>query len=106
MSSDGSTLIAAVPLYISTSTQQIGPGTVSMTLSQGSVTSNSVSINIQDLPSVSSYGVQPGQITHAFLVMEATLVSRRLNEFQAFQVANGNTVNTASAQADLSSLLN
>jgi hypothetical protein len=105
IASDGSTVIVAVPLYISIATQQIGPGTVSLTLSQGNMTTNAVMVNIQDLPPVSSYGVQPGQITHAFLQMEATLVGRRLNEFQAFQVANGNTVDTSSAQSDLSSVL-
>jgi hypothetical protein len=63
-------------------------------------------IDIGDLPPVIGYGVQPGQITHAFLVMEATLIGHRLNEFQAFQVANGNMVNTISSQSDLSNLLN
>jgi hypothetical protein len=106
IASDGSTVIAAVPLYVSVSTQQIGPGTVSVVLTQGDTTTSSVTVAIQDLPSVSSYGVQPGQITHAFLVMEAMLIGRRLNLFQAFQVASGNTVDTTSAQSHLSALLN
>jgi len=105
VASDG-TVTAAVPLYVAKGTQAIGPGTVSVVLQQGSNTSNAMSLNIQDLPPVSAYNVQPGQISHAMFQLQATLIGRRLNEFQSFQAATGNTVDTTQGQAHLSALLN
>lgn len=101
----GSTIVIAVPLYVSPASRQIGPGSVSLVLIQGNQSSNAVNINIQDLPSLSTYGVQPGQISHAMLVFQAMLVARRLNEFQAVQAATGSQVDTTQAQGNLSTLL-
>jgi len=102
--SDG-TVIAGVPLYVDPSTGQIGPGTVSLTLTQGTQSSAPISIAIQDLPPLSAYGTQPGQISHAFLIFEALLHARRLNEFQAAQQLVGASVNTLSAQTTMQDLL-
>ena len=102
--SDG-TVIAGVPLFIDSATGEIGSGTVSMVLSQGTLSSAPTSIAILDLPPVSAYGAQPGQISHAFLLFEAMLHSRRLNEFQAAQQILGAKVDTTGAQSTMSNLI-
>ena len=103
--SDG-TVIAGVPLYVNPSTGQIGQGTVSLVLTQGTQSSASTSLTIQDLPPLSTYGTQLGQISHAFLIFEAMLHARRLNEFQAAQQLVGTSVNTSSAQTVMQDLIN
>ena len=103
--SDG-TIVASTPLFADPATGQIGPGVVSLTLVQGSRSSQQVSISIQDLPPVSTYGTSLGEITHAVLVLDAMLIGRRLGQFQAFQVLPGNTVDTTQAQATMGILLN
>jgi len=93
----------AVPLYADPNSGQITPGTVSMILIQGSRSSSPVALAIQDLPSLSTFGTQPGQITHAFLIYEAMLQARRINELQAIQPLV-NDVNTSNAQDTLINL--
>ncbi|MDE3137524.1 MAG: hypothetical protein KGL59_13185 [Acidobacteriota bacterium] len=104
VASDG-TVVVAVPLYVDPSSGQIGSGAVSLVLTQGSQTSAPVTITIQDLPAVSSYGTQLGQISHVFLNYEAMRIARRIGELQAFQELPGNTVDTTQAQASLQTLL-
>jgi hypothetical protein len=93
----------AVPLYADPKSGQITQGMVSVTLTQGSRSSSPVALTIQDLPSLSTFGTQPGQITHAFLVYEAMLHARRINELQAIQPLVGG-VDTSDAQSTLISL--
>ncbi|CEF49260.1 unnamed protein product [uncultured bacterium] len=102
--SDG-TVVVAVPLYVDPSTNNVTSGTVSMILTQGSNSSPPISLDIQNLPTLDAYGTQLGEISHAVLVYEATLLGRRLNELQAFQILPGNTVDTSQAQATLKSRL-
>ncbi len=104
VSSNGS-IVVAVPLYVDPATHQIGPGTVSVTVNQGTYTTPPLTVGIQDLPSVSSYGLQPGDATHAMLVFDALLLARRINQLQAFQNLPGNTVDTTAAQTTLQTLL-
>jgi len=99
------TVVAATPLYLDPSSGQIGPGSVSLVLSQGNTSSAPVTLNIQDLPSVSSYGTQLGQISHAFLTYSQMRTARRLGEFQAFQELPGNTIATSQPQASLQAFL-
>ncbi len=105
--SDG-TVIAGVPLYVIPSTGQIGQGTVSLVLTQSSVPSPppSTPLTIQNLPALSTYGTELGQISHSFLIFEAMLHARRLNEFQAAQQLVGTSVHTASAQTVMQDLVN
>jgi hypothetical protein len=105
VASDG-TVIAAVPLYVDAGTGQIGPGTVSVVLTQGNQSTAPMPLNIQDLPPVNAYGTQLGEISRAVLNVEAMLISQELNQLQAFQLAPGNTVDTTKAQATLNKLLN
>jgi hypothetical protein len=101
----GGTVIAGVPLYVDPTTGQFGQGTVSVVLTQGAVSSASSSLTIQTLPTVSSYGVQPGQISHAFLVFSALVHARRLNEFQAAQQLVGTSVNTSTGQSAMQDMI-
>jgi uncharacterized protein (TIGR03437 family) len=105
VSANGSIMVAA-PVYVSSATNQIGPGTLSVTISQGSQVSSAASINVQDVPALSTYGTTPGQISHAMLVFDAVLLGQRLNQLQAFQSLPRNTIDTTSAQNTLSTLLN
>jgi hypothetical protein len=105
VASDG-TVVVAVPLYVDPSSGQIGPGTVSVTLAQRSQSTAPMMLNIQDLPTVSSYGTPLGQISHTFLNYQGMRIARLLGELQAFQVAPNNTVSTSQAQASLQTFLN
>jgi hypothetical protein len=104
IASDG-TVVVAVPLYIDPVSHATASGSVSVSLTQGNQSTAPVGITIQDIPTVSSYGTKLGEISHAFLVYEAMLIARRINELQAYQVLPGNTVDTSQAQASLRSLL-
>lgn len=104
IASDG-TVTVAVPLYIDPVTKVTASGSVSVVLKQGNQSTAPLNITIQDLPSVISYGTKLGEISHAFFVYEAMLISRRINEFQAYQSAPGNKVATAQTQESLKSLL-
>jgi uncharacterized protein (TIGR03437 family) len=104
VAADGS-VTAGVPLYISPATGQIGPGATSLVLTQGSQSTEPITLNIRDLPPLSAYGTQPGQISHAFLVFEALLHSWRLNDLQSAQLVLGSAIDTSDAQKTVTSLL-
>jgi hypothetical protein len=99
------TVVAAVPLYIDRSNGEIGPGAVSVVLRQGNHSSAPVTLDIQDLPHLSAYGTQLGQISHAVLVFDALLIAQRLNKAQTYQALPGHTVDTRPAQKTLKKLL-
>jgi len=99
-------VIVATPLYVNTSSGQIGPGVLFVTVSQGSATSSPVSINILDVPPLSTYGTTLGTISHAVLVFDAMLIGQRINQLQAFQSLPANTIDTSDAQTSLKTLLN
>ena len=97
------TVAVAVPMYIDPVSNTIGAGQVSLELSQKNSACVPISLNIQNLPPLSAYGTQLGQISHAFLVFQATLLGKRLGQLQAAQALLG--VDTSAAQATVSSLL-
>jgi hypothetical protein len=99
IASDG-TIFAAVPLYVN-SGGTMASGSLSMTLIQGSVTTPAVKLNVQELPTVASYGAQPGEISQALFVYQALIASQSLN---ALQAVTGNSHNTVSTSAAISSL--
>jgi len=99
------TVVVAVPLYVDPGTNGITSGTVSMVVTQGSNSSPPVSLDIQNLPTLATYGTQLGQISHALLIMDATLLGRQLNQLQAAQLLF-NDVDTSAAQATTNTLLN
>ena len=104
VAADG-TVVLGVPLYINPATGQTGTAPVTMTISQNGKNAPPQTITIQDLPSVASYGVNPGDISRAYINYASMVTARRINEFQAVQSAPGNTVDTSLARSTLHSLL-
>ncbi|GEM_PF-7004718 len=104
VASDG-TVAVAVPIYANTSAQT-SAASLSVVIKQGSQTSAPVTINVQDLPSVASYGVKPGDITRAFLNYHQQQYSRLLNQMQAYSGLPNNKVNSSNTQKNLISLRN
>lgn len=102
IAADG-TVVVAVPLYAEPGTGTVTNGTVALVLTHGNQVSAPVTLDIQNLPTVASYGVQLGEVSHAFLVYRALLLGSRLGQFQAATVLFG--TDTSGAQSTLSSNL-
>lgn len=102
--SDG-TVVAAVPLYADPTSGQIGPGTLSLVLTQSSQSTQPTTLSVQDLRPLSTYGTQLGDISRAVLNLDTLLIGRLINQLQAFQSVPGNSVDTSQAQATLNTLL-
>src|SRR5207249_3424326 len=60
-----------------------------------------VSFTIQELPPLSDYGTQLGQISHAFLIYEQLLLARRLDELQVAQLGLNGSVDLGAAVSTL-----
>lgn len=101
----GGTMIVGTPLYVDPASGAIGPGAASLVVNQGRRTSNALALNIQDMPPLSTYGLQLGQISHSFLVFEATLIANRLGELQAVEPLLNGTPDTILAQFTLTNLM-
>ncbi len=97
-------VVVAVPLYVDPASSQITSGTVSMVLTQGAVTSSPVSIDIQNLPTLDTYGTQLGGISHAMLIMDTTLLGQRLGQLQAASLVFP-SIDTTAAQSTTNTLL-
>jgi hypothetical protein len=103
VASDG-TVVAAVPVYANAD-GTTSSGAVSVVVTQGTQSTAPVSLSIQDLPPVSSYGTQPGQISVAFLDFLTLSLSQRINELQAFKALPGDQVDTSQEQSNLNQIL-
>lgn len=99
------TVVVGVPVYADPNSGQTMQGTLSIVLTQGSQATVPTTVDIQDLPPLSSYGTQLGQISHAFLNFDAMMLAHQINELQAFQGLPGNSVDTSASQATLQKLL-
>jgi len=104
VAADG-TVAVGTPFYLNGTSGAIGPGTVTVTVSQGANRSKPMTISIQDLPALSTYGTSPGVITKSFLAFEANLHAARLNELQAVQPLLGGSTDTSAAQTTLATML-
>jgi hypothetical protein len=98
------TVVIGVPLYMDSASKSIASGTVSMVLRQGNNSSPPASINIQNLPTLETYGTQLGEISHDFLILEAALLGHKLNLLQSAQLLQS-SVDTSAAQANTKALL-
>jgi hypothetical protein len=85
----------AVPLYVDSATGRSGAGVVSLSLIQGADTASGGTLQISDLPPVTSYGLALGDISHAYLNYLALRIARLINEVQAINLATGNTVDVS-----------
>ena len=104
LGSDG-TLTAAVPLYVDPTTGKTAAHAVSLMLMQGTDSSKVVPLTIGDLPSVPSYGLPAGQITHMFLQYSAIRLARVIGDLQAFSALPGNNVDVSGEVANLQAML-
>ena len=97
----GGTLTVPVPLYVAPATHNVASGQVSIVLTQDGQSSAPVSFTIQELPPLSDYGTQLGQISHAFLIYEQLLLARRLDELQVAQLGLNGSVDLGAAVSTL-----
>jgi len=104
VAADG-TVVVGTPFYLNGTTGAIGPGTVTAAVRQGANISQPVTLSIQDLPALSTYGTPVGAITKSFLSFEANLHAIRMNEFQAVQPLLGGSTDTSQAQTALGTML-
>jgi Putative Ig domain len=98
---DGSQIVIAAPMYIDPNTGLTSNLTGSVSVTQGSQTSNAVTLNISDIPSVSSYGVQPGEISRAFLNQLALGLAMNANALEAVQSLPSVTTDTTTVRGNL-----
>jgi sugar lactone lactonase YvrE len=95
-----SSIIAATPLYFTTS-GTTSSGMLKVSISESGTTTPAVVIAVQDLPSVASYGVQPGEMTSALLTYQSLGTASAINALEAVGGAKGNTVNVAASTTAL-----
>lgn len=102
LSQSASSVTAAVPIYMDSSTHAPGAGQVSVTLTQDGITTSAATLHITALPTAVDYGMSRGQITHAFLIYQQMLLAHQLNDMQSVQQAMPiGTVNPARAISTL-----
>ena len=101
--SDG-TVVAAVPIYADAK-GTTSAASLSLTISQGAYSSPPVTVNVQDLPSVASYGTNPGDISRAFMNYQAMALAQRINELQALAALPGNTVDVSQQVSNFQTML-
>ena len=99
------TVVAAVPIYFDPAAARTMAAPVSLVLVQNGVSTPPVTINILDLPRLTDYGVQLGNISHSFLNYAAVSLAHRINELQACVGLPGNTVDASQSLTNLSSLM-
>jgi hypothetical protein len=92
-------IVLATPLYIDPATGQTANASVQVAIAQGTQASPPVAIAIQDIPSVLSYGVAPGDISRAFLNYLTISLSRSVNYLKALQAFPANKVDSSGARA-------
>lgn len=99
VAADG-TVIAAVPVYL-TGPGVMGSGSVTLTLTDAGMTTAPIQLNVQELPSVASYGVSPGDLSHALFVHQSIITAQSLNTLQAVSGSVHNTVDASTAIASI-----
>lgn len=92
-------VVVAAPLYFDPSTGKTAPLTASIQISQNSLTSNAISWSIADIPSVASYGVNPGEISHAFFNALAIGFGMNANALQAMRALPTSKTDTTGVQS-------
>jgi hypothetical protein len=74
-------------LYIDPNSKTTATGSVSIVLTQDGKSTAPTNFTIQDLPPLSTYGTQVGQITHAVVIFEQILLGENLDEMQTLNIA-------------------
>ncbi|HKF46774.1 MAG TPA: Ig domain-containing protein [Terracidiphilus sp.] len=102
--STNSKVVVAAPLYLDPSTGHTAPLTASIQITQNSTTSNSLSLAIGDIPSVASYGVNPGDISRGFFNAMSIGFGMNVNAMQAMRALPTSRTDTATVQSHQSAL--
>ena len=93
------TVVVAAPFYINPATGTTGPLTALVQVTQGKLTSNAVALAIADLPSVASYGVNPGDISRGFYNAQAIYHGITVNALQAMRALPTSKTNITTVMA-------
>lgn len=101
IASDGSAIVIAAPLYIDPNSGTTSDLSASVSVSQGSQTSGSVQLNISDMPTVASYGVNPGDISRGFLNQLALGFALNFNALQAVAALPSAAIDTSTVRGNL-----
>jgi len=94
-----------VPLYIDPNSKTTANGSVSIVLTQDGKSTAPMSFTIQDLPPLSTYGTQVGQITHAVVIFEQILLGENLDEMQTLNLAMASNSKVASETGNAANTL-
>lgn len=97
-------IVIAMPLYLDPTTGATAPLTASVTVTQGSNTSNALTLSIADLPSVASYGVNPGDLSRGLFNAQTLFYGMNVNALQVLTQINVNSTFTGVVQQNLSGL--
>jgi hypothetical protein len=94
-------VVVAAPLYIDPTTGSTAPLTASLQIMQGALTSNALAWQIADLPSVDSYGVNPGDISRGFFNAQSIFYGISVNALQAMRALPTSKTDTSAVEAHL-----
>jgi hypothetical protein len=104
IAADG-TVVVPVPQPVDVKTGVTGPARLSMVLTQQNQSTAPVSLDVQDIPQLSDYGVSLGVISRTYLNYEAMALGQQLGALRAMQASPINHVDTTQEQANVSKLL-
>jgi hypothetical protein len=97
------TVVVGAPVYLDPTTGSPVGTSLSVYVTQSGRKSRSRSLSLATPPTDASLGLPVGELSHAFLVYQALLLSQKLNELQAEQALLG--VDTSQQVAQVSYLL-
>ena len=94
------TVVVAVPLILDPLTGLTAASSMNFQITQGAH-SDAVAVSVLDLPSSSSYGATPGQISRGFLNYLAISLAQKINHYQALAAMPTSKTNTSNERATL-----
>jgi hypothetical protein len=100
--SDGS-IVVTTPLWIDPTSGLTASAPATVSVTQGSLTSNGMALTINDMPAVATYGETPGAITRSVLNFMAISTGRSVNRLQAYAQVKSITTDTTPLQSALTS---
>lgn len=99
------TLVLHTPILIDTSTGQTTPGVVRIKVTQGSLTSNVLQLQVTDMPTVASMGLQTGDIASAVLGYQVMTLGQAANRLDAIAAFGAAGTDTTTARANLRAMM-
>ena len=92
------TVVVAVPLILDPLTGLTAASSMNFQITQGAH-SDAVAVSVLDLPSSSSYGATPGQISRGYLNYLAISLAQKINHYQALAAMPTSKTNTSNERA-------